>query len=451
MLGQILTIARNTFVESVRQPIYFVLVVLCGVLQLLNVWSAAFSLGYSDTAEVSADNKVLLDIGLATVFGCGALLAAFIATAVVSREIENRTVLTVVSKPVPRAAVVLGKYLGVAGAMLIAVATMLVFLLMGIRHGVMATAGDTLDGPVLLFTFGAVAIAFGAGAWGNFFYGWVFTQTVTMLLAPLMVVAWVLVLLISKSWGWQPITTDLKPQVTIAAACLLLAQLVLTALATAVSTRLGQVMTIVVCLSVFVFGLLSDYFLGSRAFRNDPVAVIRAAEPAGPTDEGFAGTGMTYRVELVARPDIGFRAGDAFFYGPNPNGFDMPVEAFTPFGGDVSDPDQFFRAGTAPAIVVTEASDLALTIRHVGARPLALRRPPERNDYVFREPTRVRPVMLALWSVFPNFQKFWLVDAVSQNNPVPGTHLGLVALYSGAQIVGLLALGVALFQRREVG
>ena len=39
---------------------------------------------------------VLLDIGLATIFVCGMLLAAFIATAVISREIERKTVLTVV-------------------------------------------------------------------------------------------------------------------------------------------------------------------------------------------------------------------------------------------------------------------------------------------------------------------------------------------------------------------
>ena len=86
-------------------------------------------MGYSDSSEVSSDNKLLLDIGLATVFVCGMLLAAFVATAVISREIERKTVLTVVSKPVPRPVVVVGKYLGVAGAMLVAVLTMLLFLL----------------------------------------------------------------------------------------------------------------------------------------------------------------------------------------------------------------------------------------------------------------------------------------------------------------------------------
>src|SRR5688572_13340848 len=108
--SQILTIAKNTFVESVRQPIYFVLIVLGGIMQVLNTWGAAYSMGCTDTAEVSGYNQVLLDIGLATIFVCGMLLAAFIATAVISREIERKTVLTVVSKPISRTAVVLGKY-----------------------------------------------------------------------------------------------------------------------------------------------------------------------------------------------------------------------------------------------------------------------------------------------------------------------------------------------------
>ena len=38
----------------------------------------------------------------------------FVATAVLSREIENKTVLTVVSKPIGRTTVIFGKYIGVA-------------------------------------------------------------------------------------------------------------------------------------------------------------------------------------------------------------------------------------------------------------------------------------------------------------------------------------------------
>ena len=153
MLRQASTIARNTFVEAVRQPVYLLLILVCGVGVFFTTWTAAFSMSYTDSAEVSRDDKLLFDVGLATVFVCAMLLAAFIATAVISREIENRTALTVISKPVSRPAIVLGKYAGVAGAILIAVATMLLFLLLGIRHGALTTAYDTADQPVQLLKF----------------------------------------------------------------------------------------------------------------------------------------------------------------------------------------------------------------------------------------------------------------------------------------------------------
>src|SRR5262249_16331334 len=134
MFSQILTIGRNTFLESVRQPIYFILIALSGVCQIFTTWTASYSMGLTESAEVSGDAKMQLDLSMATVFVMGMLLAAFLATAVISKEIERKTVLTVVSKPVSRTVVVLGKYLGVAGAIVIAVLTMLLFLQMGVRH-----------------------------------------------------------------------------------------------------------------------------------------------------------------------------------------------------------------------------------------------------------------------------------------------------------------------------
>ncbi|MBX3356783.1 MAG: ABC transporter permease [Phycisphaeraceae bacterium] len=119
MFGQTLAIARNTLVESIRQPVFFILVLACGIMQAANNFFSAYSMGFSDSAEVSGDNKMLLDIGLSTVLVCATLLAAFLATSVVSREIEDKTALTVISKPVGRPVFVLGKYLGIAGAIVV--------------------------------------------------------------------------------------------------------------------------------------------------------------------------------------------------------------------------------------------------------------------------------------------------------------------------------------------
>ena len=451
MLLQIVTIARNTFIESIRQPIFFVLVLVCGVLQLFNTWSTGFAMGYTDSAEVSGDNKLLFDVGLATVFVCGTLLAAFIATAVVSREIENKTVLTVVSKPVGRPAVIFGKYFGVAAAMLVAIVPMLVFLLMGIRHGVMSNASDDLDGPVILFTFLALFLALGIGAWCNFFYGWYFSQTAMLVLMPGAVVAYVMVLLLSKKWGWQAPTIDLKPQIMFACYALTLALLVLTAVATAVSTRLGQVMTIVVCAGVFVFGLLANHLVGRHVFSNERVGVILTATPNDPTRPGWAQPGDGYTVTLQTPPSKPIRPGDTFYYSASPNGFPMAVASAPPFKGDPSRDTDLLGTSAAPAIVVVSSEGKTLHIRRAGSDALSYDRPPQVNDYVFLSPTHVNAAALGLWAVVPNLQYFWMVDAVSQNQPIPPRHLALLTAYALGQIATFLCLGVILFQKRDVG
>ena len=63
-------------------------------------------------------------------------LAAFVATNVLTREIDNRTVLTVVSKPVSRPIFVLGKFLGVAGAQTIVMVFLAVLFMLVEIHGV---------------------------------------------------------------------------------------------------------------------------------------------------------------------------------------------------------------------------------------------------------------------------------------------------------------------------
>lgn len=447
---QILTIARNTFVESIRQPILFVLVMVCGVLILVSTWSTGFAMGYTDTSEVSGDDKLLLDVGLATVFVCGMLLAAFIATSAVSREIENKTVLTVVSKPVSRPALVVGKYLGVAGAIVLGLIPMLLFLMMGLRHGVMSTAADDPDQPVILFTALAIGISLLVAIWCNYFYGSYFSQTSMQMLAPAMCVAYLLVLLIGKKWHIQPLGTNFKPQITFACFSLTMAILVLASVATAISTRLGQVMTVVTCAGVFVFGLLSNYFIGRHAFHNRTIGVVQSVASQNESEPMLA-PGSTLTVTLKTAPKLAVRQGDSFYYGPSPNGFPMAVSAFPRFEGDLSKVSDTHGDQTPPALVITEAKGQSVHTLRVGTAPLAASRPPAPGDYVFLEPTSINAAALGAWSIIPNMHFFWLVDAISQNQRVPPSHMLLVVGYATAQVTAFLGLGVVLFQRRDVG
>jgi ABC-type transport system involved in multi-copper enzyme maturation permease subunit len=447
---QTLTIAKNTFIESIRQPIFFVLVMLCGILQFFTTWGTGFAMGYTESGEVSGDDKLQFDVGLSTVLVCGMLLAALTATAVISREIENKTVLTVVSKPIGRPTLILGKYLGVAASLLIAIVPMVMFLLMGIRHGVMSTAADDPDQPVLLFSFLAIGIAVGVAVWCNFFYGWYFSQTCILILAPGMFIAYVVVLCISKKWHWQFIGVDMKPQIYFACIGMSMAILVLAAIATAVSTRLGQVMTTAVCVGIFLFGLLSNYLIGRHVFTNRIAAMIQnvGSESIKP---GWDEPGSTYHIKIQSVFKIPVHVGDAFYYSSSPSGVPMEVPDYPAFTGDVDKADEAYGPNTPAALVITQVDSQNLTVKRVGSGPFQAERPPAPNDYVFIAPTKVSIPALVVWGIVPNLHYFWLVDAVSQNQLIPFTHLFLILFYSLAQIGVFLSLGVILFQRRDVG
>lgn len=452
MPSQLLAIARTAFIEGIRQPVFLLVVLLSGLLQFFTTWNTGFSMGYEEVGEVSGDNKLLLDVGMASIFLCGMLLAAFVATSVISREIENKTVLTVVSKPVARTVLLVGKYLGIAGAILLAMIPMIAFLMFAIRHGVMSTASDDLDIPALTLSFGAVVLALGAAAWCNFFYGWSFPQVAVALLAPLSAAAYLVVLMVSKHWTWQMPGVDFKPQILTACGSLTMAVLVMTAIATAISTRLSQVMTIVVCFGIFVGSLLSNYLFGRHAFKNTPVATIRTVERIGMTSETFDHAGDTLKVTFELPPKVAIKPGDSFYFGPVPNGAAMYVSAFAPFTGDLSKSESLLSSSAPSGLYVTELEgDRAVTVRNLGGKAQPVLRAPDHGDYVFLEPTRIGPIALTLWAANPNMQCFWLLDAVTQNSRVPPVHLGLIALYGLLEIGGFLSLGVVLFQGRDVG
>lgn len=493
MLGQLLAIARNTFLECVRQPILLVLVLGSGVLQIFNVALSGYSMGYTEPTEVSGDDKMLLEIGLATVLGVATLLAAFLATSVLTREIENKTALTVVSKPVSRPLFILGKYVGVAGAIVVATVIMLVWFQLGIRHEVLSTARDDYDYPVLLFGTGAILLSIGLGAWCNYFYNMVFASTAVMSLAPLSLLGWLMVMLLSKEWEWQAFTTDFKPQITIACGCVLLAMLVLSAIAIAASTRLKQVMTITVCAGIFVLGLLSNYLVGRHAYTNAPIGRILEVEerPAVPTAAfTFTRPGDEVTIRFNTQPKQTLRPGANIYYGPSPNGLLLAVPPQQEYTGDPADNDDTFRWEGPPGIVVKswDRESMKAVIVNAGglnvARPPTDRRPDDgptvdeqqaaadeanqRNpdafrpttriveiqpegDFVFLQPTETNAPAALAWSLIPNLQVFWLTDAISQGHPITGRYLVLLIIYAAGQIAALLGLSVLLFQTRDMG
>jgi ABC-2 type transport system permease protein len=254
-MTQLYSVAHNAFLEAIRQPIYTVLLMLMILILCLVPGLSAYT--FDD------DNKLMVDISLFAILMGGMLLSAFTASGVIAQEIDRKTVLTVLSKPMNRPLFIVGKYLGVAAAVAVAMWCWSIVLLLLVRHGVMETASHRYDIPVILFGSLAAIVSLVIAAGGNFFSRKSFGSRLALWLAFTLPIAYVLVLLIGKKWQLQSPLQDWRGQIVIALFLITQAVWLFCALATAVSTRFGQVFTIVVCIVVYLAGLSSDYFFGS--------------------------------------------------------------------------------------------------------------------------------------------------------------------------------------------
>lgn len=104
MLHRILSIAKNTFREAIRDRILYNLVIF-----VLLIVACAILLGdLTDGQEA----RTIVNIGLNAMLFFGTFIAIFVGVGLVSKEIEKRTVYSVFSKPVRRGEFIIGKYLG---------------------------------------------------------------------------------------------------------------------------------------------------------------------------------------------------------------------------------------------------------------------------------------------------------------------------------------------------
>jgi len=103
-MSHVFTVAGNTVRELFRDRLLYNLVAFALLLIGSSVVLSKLTLGEAQ--------RIVLDIGLASINLFGIAIAIFIGIAVVSRELDRRTVYIVLTKPVSRASLVLGKYLG---------------------------------------------------------------------------------------------------------------------------------------------------------------------------------------------------------------------------------------------------------------------------------------------------------------------------------------------------
>jgi Cu-processing system permease protein len=103
-LARVWTIATNTVREAIRSKLLYVLLFFAILLILSGVFLS--SLSYVET------ERILQDVGLAAIRLFGVAIAIFVGVGLIYKEVDRRTVYTILSKPLSRAEFLLGKFVG---------------------------------------------------------------------------------------------------------------------------------------------------------------------------------------------------------------------------------------------------------------------------------------------------------------------------------------------------
>ncbi len=115
-LRRLFVIASNVFREVLRDR----------VLYLVGLFALIMLLAGRLVPELSslATSKVLLDLGLGAIALISLVVTVFVGSGLIHKEIEKRTVLVLLAKPMSRSEFVVGKHLGLSAVLALLIAAM---------------------------------------------------------------------------------------------------------------------------------------------------------------------------------------------------------------------------------------------------------------------------------------------------------------------------------------
>ena len=119
--ARIWAIASNGFREVIRDRILY----LIGFFALLLV----LALRLLPEIAATTENKIFIDFGLGAINLLGVIVAVFVGTGLINKEIEKRTVLVLIPKPLLPAELIVGKHLGLSGVLAVLTVAMTVIYL----------------------------------------------------------------------------------------------------------------------------------------------------------------------------------------------------------------------------------------------------------------------------------------------------------------------------------
>jgi ABC-type transport system involved in multi-copper enzyme maturation permease subunit len=111
MSNRIGAIAFNTFREAVRDRVLYNLIIFAFLMI-----GASLLLGQ---ITIGVERQLLINLGLTAISIFGVLIAIFIGIGLVSKEIDKRTLYTVLTRPVQRWEFIVGKFFGLVGTLVV--------------------------------------------------------------------------------------------------------------------------------------------------------------------------------------------------------------------------------------------------------------------------------------------------------------------------------------------
>jgi hypothetical protein len=254
-MRQFLTIAANAFMELVRQPIFLLL--MTGSVLFEVFLAVPYYFAFGDEPKL-VNNSTLAVMLLTGLFG-----AVLSASSSLAREIRSGTALAVLSKPVGRAQFLLAKFAGLAGALTVLTYVNMVGVLLASRMAFDAY-GKT-DLPAIGIFAAGIALAYALAGFSNFFLRRPFVSDAVFAMLVFTTLAAFLVFQFTQQMESAGTVATVNWNLLPAGTLVLLALWILAAVALACSTRFDTIPTLAICSAIFLVGLMSDYFFGTRA------------------------------------------------------------------------------------------------------------------------------------------------------------------------------------------
>jgi hypothetical protein len=254
-MRQFFTIAINAFMELIRQPIFLLL--MTGSVLFEIFLAVPYYFAFGDEPKL-VDNEVLAVMLLSGLFG-----AVLSASSSLAREIRSGTALAVLSKPVGRSQFLLAKYAGLAAALTVLTYVNLIGVLLASRMAFDAY-GKT-DLPAIGIFGGGILLAYALAGFSNFFLRRPFVSDAVFAMLIFTTLAAFIVFQFTKQMESMGTVAVVNWNLLPAGILILFALWILAAVALACSTRFDTIPTLAICSAIFLVGLMSDYFFGTRA------------------------------------------------------------------------------------------------------------------------------------------------------------------------------------------